>query len=203
MIDLLAFLGGELRPEDQRPVVEPFADDLRTELVGGGLQRHDVGDSKKGIVGLAEADLPPLQFLLNETVTIEVIAGLEREEGGYPHHDWTEDRIADVEVVMREAAALVRQDPVMWIFGRVFRHGDAKGRALLHALEDEIDAIGAPLRHAALPGQDMIFLAHSLFGPLDRQPMIARVGVHPGLIVGVRWLRTSLLTVTTPTTLRK
>src|SRR5262245_56678409 len=78
------------------------------------LQRRDVVDSKKGIVGLAEADLPPLQFLLNETVTIEVIAGLEREEGGYPHHDWTEDLIADVEVV--EAAALVRQDPVIWIF---------------------------------------------------------------------------------------
>src|SRR5215475_9663912 len=112
MIDLLAFLGGELRPEDQRPVVEPFADDLRTELVGGGLQRRDVVDSKKGIVGLAKADLPPLQFLLDETVTIEVIAGLEREEGDDPHHDWTEDRIADVEVVMREAAALVRQDPV-------------------------------------------------------------------------------------------
>src|SRR5215475_12097344 len=168
MIDLLAFLGGELRPEDQRPVVEPFADDLRTELVGGGLQRRDVVNSKKGIVRLAEADLPPLQFLLDETVTIEVIAGLEREEGGYPHHDWTEDRIADVEVVMREAAALVRQDPVIWIFGRVFRHGDAKGRALLHALEDEIDAVGAALRHAALPGQDMIFLAHALFGPLAR-----------------------------------
>src|SRR5215469_104701 len=113
-------------------------------ICGGGLQRRDVVDRKKGIVGLAEADLPALQFLLDETVTIEVIAGLEREEGGYPHHDWTEDLIADVEVVMREAAALVRQDPVIWIFGRVFRHGDAKGRALLHALEDEIDAVGAP-----------------------------------------------------------
>ena len=56
-MDLLAFLGGELRPEDQRPVVEPFADNRRTELVGGGLQRRDVVDSKKGIVGLAEADL--------------------------------------------------------------------------------------------------------------------------------------------------
>src|SRR5262249_56171426 len=98
--------------------------------------------------------------------------------------DWTEDRIADVEVVMREAAALRRQDPVIWIFGRVFRHADAKGRALLHALEDEIDAIGAPLRHAALPGQDMIFLAHSLFSPLDRHPMIPAVAVHPALLAG-------------------
>src|SRR6516164_9048296 len=124
-MDLLAFLGGELRPEDQRPVVEPFADNRRTELVGGGLQRRDVVDSKKGIVGLAEADLPPLQFLLDETVTIEVIAGLEWEERGDPHHDWTEDLIADVKIIMREAAALVRQDPVIGIlvgyFGTVTR----------------------------------------------------------------------------------
>src|SRR6201988_4902985 len=78
---------------------------MQGKLVGGGLQRRNVVDSKKGIVGLAEADLPPLQFLLDETVTIEVIAGLEREEGGYPHHHWTEDPIADVEVVMREKVA--------------------------------------------------------------------------------------------------
>src|SRR6266704_4073046 len=39
-VELLAFLGGELRPQDQGPVVEPFADDLRAQLVGGGLQRR-------------------------------------------------------------------------------------------------------------------------------------------------------------------
>jgi hypothetical protein len=38
--------------------------------------------------------------------------------------------------------------------------------------------------HPALPGQDMIFLAHSLLGPLDREPMIAGVGFHPGLVIG-------------------
>jgi len=69
---------------------------------------------------------------------------------------------------MRETAALRRQDPVIWIFGAVFRHADAKGGALLHALEDKVNTVGALLRHAALPGQDMIFLAYSLFGPLDR-----------------------------------
>src|ERR1700756_445742 len=30
----------------------------------------------------------------------------------------------------------------------------------------------------------MIFLAHPLLGPLDRQPMIAGEGFHPGLVVG-------------------
>src|SRR5215467_10717949 len=98
-MDLLAFLGADLRPEDQRPVVEPFADNRRTELVGGGLQRCDVVDSKKGIVGLAEADLPPLQFLNDETVTLAVIAGQECKERSYAQHDWTEELIADVEGV--------------------------------------------------------------------------------------------------------
>ena len=61
-VDLPAFLVGELRSEDQGPVVEPFADDVRTELVGGGLQRRDIVNGEKGIVGLAEADLRPLQL---------------------------------------------------------------------------------------------------------------------------------------------
>ena len=30
----------------------------------------------------------------------------------------------------------------------------------------------------------MIFLAHPLLGPLDRQPMVAGEGFHPGLVVG-------------------
>jgi len=65
-IELLALLGGELRPQDQGPVVEPFADDLRAQLVGGGLQRGDVVDREEGVVGLAEANLRPLQLLLDE-----------------------------------------------------------------------------------------------------------------------------------------
>ena len=30
----------------------------------------------------------------------------------------------------------------------------------------------------------MIFLAHALFAPFDRDPMIAREGLHPVLVVG-------------------
>src|SRR5947209_10959254 len=48
-IELLAFLGGELWAEDQRPVVEPLADDFRAQLVGGGLQCGNVIDCEKRI----------------------------------------------------------------------------------------------------------------------------------------------------------
>src|SRR5947209_3085679 len=183
-IELLAFLGGELWAEDQRPVVEPLADDFRAQLVGGGLQCGDVIDREKGIVALAEPDLRTLELLLDETVAVEVVGGPEREERGDPHHHRAEGFIAQVEIVVRETAALVGENPVIWILGGVFRYGNAKGGSLLHALEDEVDAVGAFPCHASLPGQDMVFLAHALFGPFDRQPVVAGKGLHPDLVVG-------------------
>ena len=74
------------RAQDQGPVVEPAADDGWAQPVGGGLQRRHVGDGEEGIVGLAEADLRPLELLLDEAVAVEVVGGLEREERGHPHH---------------------------------------------------------------------------------------------------------------------
>src|SRR6266478_5314976 len=183
-IELLAFLGGELRAQDQGPVVEPFADDLRAQLVGGGLQRGDVVDREEGVVVLAEANLRPLQLLLDEAMAVEVIGSLEREERGDPHHHRAQGFVAQVEVVVREAAALASEDPVVWILGGVFGDADAKARSLLHALEDEVHAAGVVPAHAALPGQDMVFLAHAFLGPLNRQPMIAGEGFHPGPVVG-------------------
>src|SRR3989454_1335160 len=56
-VDLLSLLGGELRPQQEGPVVEPFADDWRTQSVGSGLQRSDIVDRQECIVVLAEADL--------------------------------------------------------------------------------------------------------------------------------------------------
>ena len=78
-VELLALLGGELRPQDQGPVVEPFADDCWAQLVGGSLQCSDVGDGEEGVVGLAEPDPRAVQLLLDEAVAVEVIGGLERE----------------------------------------------------------------------------------------------------------------------------
>ena len=65
------------------------------------------------------------------------------------HDHRAESFVADVEVVVGEAAALARQDAVVGVLGGIFRHADAKGRPLLHALEDEIDAVGVLVRHAA------------------------------------------------------
>src|SRR5215469_16924847 len=120
-MELLALLGRELRPKDQGPVVESLTDDVRTQLVGGGLQRGDVVDGEKGIVGFAEADLRTLQLLLDEAVAVEVITGLKRKERAHPHDDRAENLIADVEIVVRKPAALVRQDPIVGVLGGVSR----------------------------------------------------------------------------------
>src|SRR5947208_9907822 len=68
--------------------------------------------------------------------------------------------------------------------GRKLRHGDAEARSLLHALEDEVHAVGTLLHHAAQPGPNKVLFAHALLGPLDRDVMIASEGLHPVLVVG-------------------
>jgi hypothetical protein len=83
-----------------------------------------------------------------------------------------------------EAATLASEDAVMRVLGGIFRQADTEARTLLHALEDEIDAVGVLVRHSAQPRQDIVFLADALLGPLDRGMMIASVGFHPALIVG-------------------
>ena len=148
-VELLALLGGEFRPQDQGPIVEPFADDVRAQPVGGGLQRSDVVNGQEGIVVLAEADLRAVELLLDEAVAVEVVGRLEGEERGHTHHHGAENFIADVEVVVGEAAALVGEDAVMRVLGGILRHADPEARPLLHALEDEIDAVGVLVRHSA------------------------------------------------------
>src|SRR4029077_8936699 len=80
--------------------------DVGAQLVGGGLERSDVVNRQEGIVVLAEADLRTIELLLDEAVAVEVICRLEWEEGCDTHHHGAENFIADVEVVVREAAAL-------------------------------------------------------------------------------------------------
>jgi len=76
----LALPLGKLWPQDQRPIIELLLNDLWAKAVGGSLQCCDVLDSQERIVILAEGDLSPFQFLLDEGVAIEVVGGLEWQE---------------------------------------------------------------------------------------------------------------------------
>ena len=86
-IHLAAFFLGELRAEDQSPVIELFADESRTQPVGGGLQGLHVIHGEEGVVVLVKADSRALQFSLKEGMTIEPVGGVERKETGHAEDD--------------------------------------------------------------------------------------------------------------------
>ena len=141
-IHLLPLLGGKLWPQQEGPVVEPLANDLRTEPVGGGLEFGGIIDGQEGIIVLAETDLGAPQFLFDEGMAVEIVGGLERKKRGDPHDDGAEDLIADVKIVVREATPLMRQDAMVRVLGGILGHADAEGGPLFHAFEDEVDAVG-------------------------------------------------------------
>src|SRR3954463_9364170 len=67
----------------------------------------------------------------------EVVRRVEGEERGHTHHHRTENLIADIEVIVGEAATLASEDAVMRVLGGIFRQADTEARTLLHALEDD------------------------------------------------------------------
>ena len=104
---------------------------------------------------------------------------------GHANDDGSQHLIPDVEVVVCEAAPLVRQDAVVGVLRGILRHGDAEGPPLFHALEDEVDAIEPALVHAAERRQHLVLFAQALFRPLHRDFVIAGVGLNPvAVIVG-------------------
>src|SRR5215472_6127155 len=116
----LRSLGGEFRAEHEGPVVELLANDFRAELIGGGLQRRHVANRKKRIVVLAEVDVGSLELMFNETMAVEIVCGLERDERAHAHHDRAEHLIVNVKVVVSEAAARLGDDAVIGIPGGIF-----------------------------------------------------------------------------------
>ena len=148
-VHLAAFLFGELRPQNEGPVIELLADHGGAQPVGRRLQGRHIVHRQEGVVVFVKANAGALQFALDEGVAVEPVGGMEWKEAGYPDDDRPQDLVADVEVVVGEAAPLDCQDAMVRILGGILGHRDAEGAALLHALEDEIDAVGAALLQAA------------------------------------------------------
>src|SRR3954447_15581217 len=61
-------------------------------------------------------DPPSLQFLFDEGVAVQPVGGVKRKETCHAHNDRAQNLIPDIEIVMRKAAALVRQDAVVGSF---------------------------------------------------------------------------------------
>ena len=118
-------------------------------------------------------------------MAVQPVGGMERKEAGHADNDRPQHFVPDVEVEVREAAALGRQDAVVWILGGILRYRDAEGTALFHAFEDEIDTVGPALLHAAQGRQHIILFADTFVGPFHGDFVIAGEGFHPvAIIVG-------------------
>src|ERR1700737_2398193 len=142
-----------------------------------------ISDCQEGIIALAEADIFPIQFLLDEVVSIQVVGCLKGKIGSHPHPYRAQHLVTDIEVVVGEAATLLGQNAIVGIGGRVLGDTGAEGVALLHALENEVDAVVVPPFHLAQLRSQIIFLAHAFLSPLDRDLVITGVSFYPGLIL--------------------
>ncbi len=174
---------GKLGSEQQRPVVEPFANHFGGEAVCGCLQRLRVGDGQKRVIVLAEAHLLAVQFLLDKAVTVQIVGGLKRKERSHAHDHWPQSLVADVEVVVGEAASLASQNTVVGIGGGEAGNRGAERLALLHTFENEIYAMPLGSFHAAQGGTHVVLLAHLRLSPFDGDGVVACIRLHPSLIL--------------------
>jgi len=94
------------------------------------MQRLEIGRPEEGVIVGAEAHAAALEVPGNDVVSVEVVGGLERQEGSDAHHEGPEHLIPDLEVVVRVAGALPGHDPVGGVVRRVLRDVDAKLRPL-------------------------------------------------------------------------
>jgi hypothetical protein len=63
--------------EEEGAVVQVWADDLGVQAIGGGLEGLGIGEPEEGIVVSAEVDTLALEFVGDEGMTIDPVAGWE------------------------------------------------------------------------------------------------------------------------------
>jgi len=137
----------------------------------------------------AIADPTTREIARHDVMPVDVIGGLERQEGSHAQDEGAEHVVADVEVIVRVAGPLTRHDSVVGIVGRVLRQPDAELRPLFEALEDKVDAIFPLALESLSVGADVVLLLQLLrleylgIGPLDGNVVVAGVGLDPLLVL--------------------
>ena len=83
------------------------------------MQRGQIGGGEERVVVFAEAHGLALELARDEGMAVQIVGGLERQEGADAHHQGAEHLVPDVEVVVRVARPLPRHDSVVWVVGGV------------------------------------------------------------------------------------
>src|SRR4029453_11800138 len=121
----------EFWSQHKRPLVEPLADELWAKPIGSGLKSFGVGNGKKSVVVFAELDSATFQFYLDEVMAVEPIGGVKGQERSHSEHQGSQSWVADIKVVVGEAAAAFAQDLVIRISGGELGLSRAQGGSLL------------------------------------------------------------------------
>ena len=114
---------------------------------------------------------------------VEIVGGVERQEGADTHRERPQHIIDDVEVKMRVAGALRRHDTPVRIIDRELRLYDPVARPLLHAFEHVVDPRSAFSLQTRSQRGKLILLAHVLLRPAHGNVMVVRIGVDPAQIL--------------------
>ena len=175
--------GGKLGANDQGPVINALLNDFSVKLIGGLLEGVWIGHANEPIVVLGKGNVLTRELAVDEVVPVEIGGDLEGEKRSHPQNHRAEHLIEDVEVIMGVATFVFAQELEIRIGGGNFGGKATEGPALLHALEDVIDAELFSSDHAKLPGTNQILFADSRIGPDQRQLMVAGELLDPGLVV--------------------
>ena len=89
------FLGGELWPQNQGPMLDALLEELSTEGVGRILKGFGIADGNEAVIVLAEWDPLAEEFSLDEIVAIKIGGDVERAEKSPRGAPW--DRRSDRE----------------------------------------------------------------------------------------------------------
>jgi hypothetical protein len=174
---------GELGAQHQGPIFQALPNHFRRQAVRGSLQGFGIVHGQEGVVVFAEGDALPVQFVFEEAVGVQTGGGLKGKEAGHAHDHRSQDRIAEVEVVVSEAAALPGQDAIVRVGGRVLGGRGPEGRALLQAFQNEVDPVLVPVLHATQGELKIVLLPHPRLRPFDGDVVVAGEGLDPVLVV--------------------
>src|SRR6516165_9307621 len=116
-------------------------------------------------------------------MAVQIVRDLKRQKGTHAQRQGSEHFIADVEIVVRVAAALASKDAVVGILNWVSRYRGPEGGAHLHALQNEVNTETILALHRLEVAANVILFAHALLRPLDWDPLLAGESIHPTVVV--------------------
>jgi len=115
-------------------------------------------------------------------MTVEIVSGLEEQEGPDAEDQGTEDLVPDVEIEVGKSRPSVSEDAVIRVPGGVLGPRGTEGAPLLQAAEDEVHPEALTTLHPGVIRADVVLLVDAFLRPLDGNVVVAGKGLDPLLV---------------------